>query len=122
MIARPSITFDASELLFNGEDINDSVTWVYADIAKLLEQMGFCRGNGSMTELYGDLEYRYGKEYADKFMEATSINARALFSSKLLEENQREVTLKFRTDTLEQLKSCTKWLKQQWIKWFHCLY
>ena len=119
---RRKIIIEKKMKLFNSEDINDSVTWIYADIAKLLEQMGFCRGNGSMTEMYEDLKYRYGREYADEFMEATVLNARAMFSSKLLEENQRAVTLKFRTDTLEQLKSGTKWMKQQWIKWFHCLY
>lgn len=119
---RRKIIIEKKIKLFNSENINDSVTWIYADIAKLLEQMGFCRGNGSMTELYEDLKYRYGREYADEFMEATFLNASAMFSSKLLDEKQREVTLNFRTDTLEQLKSSTKWTKQQWIKWFHCLY
>ena len=119
---RRKIILEKKTKLFNSESINDSVAWIYADIAEMLEKMGFSRGNGSMAELYTDLDYRYGKEYADKFMVATALNARAMFSSKILDENQRSAVLQFRTDTLEQLKTSEKWIKQQWIKWFHCLY
>ena len=120
--ARRKYILNKKEKLFNSENINEASAWVYADIAALLESIGLGRGNGSMAALYDDLSYFYGKEYADDFMVATAINTRAMFSSKQLDDAQRNTLLEFRKKTLDVINNNVKWTKRQWIKWFHCLY
>lgn len=108
--------------LFETDNVNDSTARIYTDVADILKAMGYDRGNGSMAALYDDFYYSYGKDYADKFMAATAINSRAIFSSKKLDENHRKQIYEFREYTLEIMKNNVKWAKRQWIKWGLCLY
>ena len=93
-----------------------------ADTAVLLEKMGLDRGNGSMMELFEPVNRRFGPEYADKLRAMTLLNAKAIFSSHQLDEAQREALLEFRLDTLQRLKTETKWNKRLWMQWILCLY
>ena len=104
------------------EDINEAVSWIFADTAVLLEKLGLCRGNGSMRALLEPAKRRFGDGYASALEEAIRLNDLALFSSHALTQTQRESALKFYDDTRGSLKKNVKWYRRVWIKWVQCLY
>ena len=104
------------------EDINEAVSWIFADTAVLLEKLGLRRGNGSMRALLEPARRRFGDDYASALEEAIRLNDLALFSSHALTQAQRESALKFYDDTRGSLKKNVKWYRRVWIKWVQCLY
>ena len=110
------------EKKFRDEQVNDAVAWVFADAAQILAVLGFRRGNGSVTQLHQPVSEHLGQEYGQQLEEMTRLNARAMFSSKALTEEQRTRMLQFRMKTVEQLKLHTKWYRCLWLKWIRCLY
>lgn len=110
------------EKKFRGENRNEAAASIFADTAVLLEKMGLDRGNGSMMALFEPASQRFGPEYADMLRAMTSLNAKAMFSSHQLDETQREALLEFRFDTLQRLKTESKWNKRLWMQWILCLY
>ena len=104
------------------EDINEAVSWIFADTAVLLEKLGLCRGNGSMRALLEPAKRRFGDGYASALEEAIRLNDLALFSSHALTQTQRESALKCYDDTRRSLKKNVKWYRRVWIKWVQCLY
>lgn len=104
------------------EDINEAVSWIFADTAVLLEKLGLRRGNGSMRALLEPARRRFGDDYASALEEAIRLNDLALFSSHALTQAQRESALKCYADTRGSLKKNVKWYRRVWIKWVQCLY
>lgn len=113
---------ERKETLFRDEVVRDAVGWIIADTVLLLEQLGLTRGNGSLRELSEPVKQRYGEEYAGKLENIILLNDRAVFSKQTMEESNRETALSFRKDTLERLKTETKWYRRLWLKWVRCLY
>lgn len=122
LVIRRKIFSERRRKKFQGENRNDAAAWIFADTTTLLEQMGLDRGNGSMEELFEPASDRFGQEYAQRLREMTRLNARAMFSSHPMDETQTEALLSFRGETLQRLKTETKWNKRLWMKWILCLY
>lgn len=119
---RRKILLGQMQKRFESENTNDAVSWIYKETAVLLEVLGFDRGNGSMRALTEPLKERFGEDYAALYEQATDLNDRALFSSKMLGKAERDEMLKFRRWTLRNLTSEMKWYQRMWIKWVRCLY
>ena len=75
-----------------------------------------------MLELCEGVDNRFGAENADKLRQMTLLNARALFSTKALTNEERTCMEGFRADVLNLLKTNTKWPKKLRLKWLSCLY
>ena len=110
------------EQKYQMEDINEAVSWIFADTAVLLEKLGLRRGNGSMRSLCEPARQRFGDDYASALEEAIRLNDLALFSSHALTQAQRASVLKFCMDTRQCLEKNVKWYRRVWIKWIQCLY
>lgn len=110
------------EKKFQNENVNDAVAWVFTDTAQMLDVLGFRRGNGSMLPVCALVSERLGQVYGQELEAMTQLNARAMFSSKVLTEAQRTQMLQFRRATIEQIKRHTKWYRSLWLKWIRCLY
>ena len=104
------------------EDQNAATACLFADCASLLSALGLKRGTGSMLELYEGVENRFGAENADKLREMTLLNARALFSTKALTNEERTSMENYRSNVLHLLKTNIKWPKKLRLKWLSCLY
>ena len=110
------------EKKFRDKDPKTAVAWIFADSMNILEKMGFDLGNGSMRQLCEPAEERFGEEYAGKLEEMITLNDRAMFSSRPLEETHRESQLTFREKTIQNITTQEKWYRRLWLKWFKCLY
>ena len=119
---RRKVLLGRKEKKFRCKDCSDGVAWIFADIALILEKLGFDRGNGSMRSLREPLEEKYGAELAAQYEQVTDLNDLALFSNKTLCEAERHSLLKFRSWILRKLNSEMKWYKRMWFKWIRCLY
>ncbi len=122
LLARRKVLRGRRERKYRLADVNEAVSWIFADSAALLEKSGLHRGNGSMRALCGPARQRFGDAYASELEEAIRLNDAALFSSRALTQAQRETMLKFCTDTRQCLKKNVKWYRRVWIKWVQCLY
>ena len=107
---------------FRVSDNSEASANLFADTAKLLGALGLERGTGSMLELCADAENRFGAENADRLREMTLVNARALFSTKALTNEERTSMESFHENVLRLLKTHTKWPKKLRLKWLSCLY
>lgn len=122
LLLRRKLIRKRREQKYRLEDINEAVSWIFADTAALMETLGLRRGNGSMRTLLEPAKKRFGDDYAAALEKAISLNDRALFSSHALTQEQRVSALKFYADTQESLKKNVKWYHRVWIKWIQCLY
>lgn len=107
---------------FDAEKRKDAIAWIFADAAMLLEKMGHCRGNGSMQALVEPIRQRFGDDYAQEYEAMVALNYQALFSSREMENENRETAMAFHTATLQNLKSSAKWYQRMWMQWVLCLY
>lgn len=110
------------EKKFHGEDPHDAVGWIFADTVKILNKLGFDSGNGSLRRLCEPVEKQFGREYGEKLMQMVCLNDRSLFSSRKLEEEQRQCALQFRLETIDKANIHLKWYRKLWLKWMRCLY
>ena len=110
------------EKRFRDKDPKLAVAWIFADAMNILEKLGFDLGNGSMRQLTEPAEERFGEEYAKQLDEMITLNDRAMFSSRLMEETHRESLLSFRNTTIENINKQEKWYRRFWLKWVKCLY
>ena len=122
IVVRHAVVLKKRRETFQVPDNSEASANLFADTAKLLGALGFERGNGSMLELCEGVENRFGAENADKLREMTLLNARALFSTKALTNEERTRMEGFRLDVLHLLKTNTKWPKKLRLKWLSCLY
>lgn len=122
LLLRRKLIRKRREQKYQLEDVNEAVSWIFADTAALMEKLGLRRGNGSMRTLLEPAKRRFGDDYASALEEAICLNDRALFSSRALTQAQRESALKFYADTQGSLKKNVKWYHRVWIKWIQCLY
>ena len=122
LIFRRKLLRKRRERKYQLENINEAVSWIFADTAALLEELGLRRGNGSMRSLLEPARRRFGDDYASALDEAIRLNDLALFSSHALTQAQRESALKFYADTRGNLKKNVKWYRRVWMKWVQCLY
>lgn len=103
-------------------DIQLAVSIIAADTVALLRLLGFDRGNGSLRDLEQPLKESFGEGFAEAFGELVSLNERALFSSRSMEDGERETALLFRESVIEKMKTEQRWYKRLWQKWVRCLY
>lgn len=107
---------------FTQEDLSAAAACLFTDCAALLAAMGLKRGTGSMLELCADMKERFGEESASRLREMAMLNARALFSTKALTNEERTNMEQFHASVLELLKNHTNWPKKLRLKWLNCLY
>lgn len=107
---------------FTQEDPSVATACLFTDCAALLAAMGFKRGTGSMLELCGDMRERFGEESASRLRDMTMLNARALFSTKALTNEERTSMEQFHASVLDLLKTHTNWPRKLRLKWLNCLY
>lgn len=107
---------------FTQEDQSAAAACLFTDCAALLAAMGFKRGTGSMLELCGDMRERFGEESASRLRDMTMLNARALFSTKALTNEERTSMEQFHASVLDLLKTHTNWPRKLRLKWLNCLY
>ncbi len=122
IVVRHALILKKRNETFRVSDDSEASANLFADAAKLLGALGFERGTGSMLELCEGVENRFGAENADKLRQMTLLNARALFSTKALTNEERTCMEGFRADVLNLLKTNTKWPKKLRLKWLSCLY
>lgn len=122
IVIRHALILKKRNETFQLPDNSEASANLFADAAKLLGALGFERGTGSMLELCESLQNRFGAENAGKLREMTLLNARALFSTKMLTKDERTRMEGFRADVLNLLKTNTKWPKKLRLKWLSCLY
>lgn len=122
IVIRHALILKKRNETFAQEDQNAATACLFADCASLLAALGLKRGNGSMLELCEGVENRFGAENADKLRKMTLLNARALFSTKALTNEERTDMANYRLNVLDLLKTNTKWLKKLRLKWLSCLY
>lgn len=107
---------------FTQEDSSAAAACLFTDCAALLAAMGLKRGTGSMLELCEDMKERFGEESASRLRDMTMLNARALFSTKALTNEERTSMEQFHASVLDLLKTHTNWPKKLRLKWLDCLY
>ena len=107
---------------FTQEDLSAAAACLFTDCAALLAAMGLKRGTGSMLELCADMKERFGEESASRLREMAMLNARALFSTKALTNEERTNMEQFHASVLDLLKTHTSWPKKLRLKWLNCLY
>lgn len=122
IVVRHALILKKRNETFAQEDQNAATACLFADCASLLSALGLKRGTGSMLELYEGVENRFGAENADKLREMTLLNARALFSTKALTNEERTSMENYRSNVLHLLKTNIKWPKKLRLKWLSCLY
>lgn len=122
LAARRAYLLRRRERLFRAENRADAIGWLFADTARLLEQLGLERKNGSMYAVCAQAETRFGTDYAQKLREAVRQNGEALFSSHIPDETQREQARAFRSETLLLLKQNSRFFRRLRMKWLQCLY
>ena len=122
IVVRHALILKKRNETFQLPDNSEASANLFADTAKLLCALGFNRGNGSMLELCEGVENRFGAENADKLRKMTLLNARALFSTKALTNDERTDMENYRLNVLHLLKTNTKWPKKLRLKWLSCLY
>lgn len=122
LMLRRKIVREKRAKLYNSENINEAVGWLFYDSAKLLEKMGFSNDGGSMNMLSEGIHESFGSEYGERYEDMVMLNGRALFSQKPMEEAQRSTALAFFDDTAAYLKTKVKGYKRLWIKWIRCMY
>ena len=122
IVIRHALILKKRNETFQIPDNSEASANLFADTAKLLGALGFRRGNGSMLELCESLQNRFGAENADRLREMTMLNARALFSTKALTNEERTDMENYRSSVLNLLKTHTKWPKKLRLKWLSCLY
>ena len=110
------------EMKFQDENRKDAVAWIFADSITILETLGFQWGNGSLRQLSDPVMDRFDYVYARQLEEMISLNERAMFSSRPMEEAERETALTFRDLTIQNVNTQTKWYRRLWLKWIRCLY
>lgn len=122
IVIRHALILKKRNETFQIPDNSEASANLFADTAKLLGALGFRRGNGSMLELCESLQNRFGAENADRLREMTLLNARALFSTNALTNEERTDMENYRSSVLNLLKTHTKWPKKLRLKWLSCLY
>lgn len=122
MIVRRRLLLYRKEKRFHNKDRKEAIAWVFSEIALLLKQMEYDRGNGSMLSLCGQIKADFGEEYEQELMKMIELNGRALFSSCDLDQNQWEQMMRFYNRTLTELKEKNNLGKRLWMQWGMCLY
>ena len=122
IVIRHALILKKRNETFTQEDQNAATACLFADCASLLAALGLKRGTSSMLELCEGVENRFGAENADKLRKMTLLNARALFSTKALTNDERTDMANYRSNVLDLLKTNTKWPKKLRLKWLSCLY
>jgi hypothetical protein len=103
-------------------DVREAVIWSFADSIRILERMGIRRGKGSLTALTAPIRDRFGGEIADRFDAASRINAKALFSGKMMTEPERETVHGFRHCVLLCLQNHSSRLSIIWMRYVLCMF
>lgn len=122
IVIRHAVILKKRNETFRVSDDSEASANLFADAAKLLGALGFERGTGSMLELCEGVENRFGAENADRLRQMTLLNARALFSTKALTNDERTDMANYRSNVLNLLKTNIKWPKKLRLKWLSCLY
>jgi len=107
---------------FETGDLREALSWIYADAALFLSEMGLDRGCGSMDQVSEAAEMRFGVEYGKSCRDMKRLNDLVLFSNHELEEDGRTAMLRFRKETLTRMKKNGKCCRKLWLQWGLCVY
>lgn len=94
---------------------------IFSHCARLLEEMGYCRGTGSMEALCQPVCRDLGPAYAQQLRDSIALNSRAIFSSRPLDQTQWEAMFAFYETTLQHMNERISPVRKLWLKWIHCL-
>lgn len=122
LVLRRKLLLDRRMKRFRSGDPGEGVSWIVADSIRILEKSGFPRENGSLRNLEPRLLERLGEDYILSYRQAVCLNDRALFSSRPLEEAQRQEALDFRDGTIQQIKAQENRFRRWWRMWILCVY
>lgn len=122
LILRRRWILNRRKALLEQGDVREAVAFCMADAVSMLARLGIHRGNGSLDAMAEDVRERFGGAYALVFQTAAGLNAKALFSSQEMDEEERKTVLDFRIQTLELLKADGNWTKKCWMQFILCLY
>lgn len=122
LVLRRRWILNRRKVLLEQGDIREAVAWSMADAVSILAQLGIHRGKGSLEAMSESIRERFGGDYALQFRTAAWLNAKAIFSSREMDEAERKTVLDFRTQTLERLKADANWIKKLWMQFVLCLY
>lgn len=122
LILRRRMILKRRRRILDQEDLREAITWCFADTISLLDRMGIRRGNGSLDVLLEPVRERFGAELAETFEAASRLNAKALFSSHPLTEEERQLALGFRVTAVALLRQSTGGLGRLWLQYILCLF
>lgn len=122
IVLRRKWILDRRKKLLQNEENKDAVAMIFASTVKLLTRLGLERKNGSMMELIEPIKKRFEEEYASEYESMVNLNSKALFSSRQMNENERDTAERFYNKTLQILRDNSKWYKKLWMQWILCLY
>lgn len=122
LIVRRKMILKKRQALLGQEDIREAITWSFADGVAILERMGIHRGNGSLDALAPPIRERFGTVFAEQFEAAAQLNAKALFSSRPMDEAERETVAVFQDRVLELLRQNANRLQRFWMQYILCLF
>ena len=128
------VTFNDIRLFLRQYRTSSAVLFLRSRAVRLLEELGYDRGNGSLYALCDSMGKHFSEPEIEMFREVIGLNAQAVFSSRPMTEEQRDTALDFNYTVLASLKWETRWIKPvdlrwkiQWIrrlrlKWIQCLW
>ncbi|WP_373216148.1 transglutaminase domain-containing protein [Ruminococcus sp. 5_1_39BFAA] len=122
LIIRRHILISRKKEKFLQEEAKEAVAFIVADAVRLLEELGYDRGNGSLYALCDSMGKHFSEPEIEMFREVIGLNAQAVFSSRPMTEEQRDTVLDFYYTVLASLKWETKWLRRLHLKWIQCLW
>ncbi len=107
---------------FHGESCADSVGWIFAESAALLEELGLSRGTGSMEAVCDRAGEKFGPEFGILAHKMRYYNNLALFSGRPLTADQREEMLGFYDQVVDYVRKTVSWYRKLWLVWGLCRY
>lgn len=122
LILRRRWILNKRKALLEQGGVRETAARCMADAVSMLARLNIHRGNGSLDALADPIRERFGGEYAHRFQTAAGLNAKALFSSREMDETERSTMLDFHAQTLVLLKAEANWIKKCWMQFILCLY
>lgn len=122
LVCRRKYLLGRKQEKFRKELGNEAISWLFADVALLLEAVGLNRGNGSMRQLCGDAGALFGEDYGRRLLKMIQYNDESLFRSCVMTDGQWQDMMAFHQDTVACLRAQVKWYRRSWLKWIRCLY
>lgn len=122
LVLRRRAVLKKRQAVLSQADVRETVLVGFAEGVSALERLGIHRGKGSLDAMTGPVAERFGDSFGEAFGTASGIHARALFSSHLMTEQERQTVNRFRAAALGHLKDNSKGLRKLWMQYILCLF